>query len=357
MDLGAAVTPVGPAKVTSGRRVGDAGHGVRATRLSLGGAFGGGLSRSLAGREIAAFDTLGAPFWYDLSSLTEVNARPSPASRLRSLMAPRDSVGEPGGTRLAYGQSGRAVDLGGWRLGLFESLSSAESSVLNLAADAATVTYGARNGVEATAFASLGRSGPGDPPEFGALLAWRPSDKPFGLRAGWLGERGSLLSSTAQGAFGRLAADTAVLGLETGGRLGGWSLAADAEIGLVSPAAGDGIIGELSGVTTSAASLRFDRRISGVDSVTFSLAQPPRVERGIARLDVPVGRTKDGAVLRESIRASLVPSRRQIDAAARWQRTGVFGGELRSEAAYSHNPGHMDAEPELRLSDGWRVAF
>ena len=57
-------------------------------------------------------------------------------------------------------------------------------------------------------------------------------------------------------------------------------------------------------------------------------------------------------ILRESFSAGLVPSARQIDVAARWRRTGVFGGELQAEAAASHNPGHVAAKPMVSLLAG-----
>ena len=36
----------------------------------------------------------------------------------------------------------------------------------------------------------------------GAMLAWRPPGRPFGVRTGWFRETGSVLGSTASGAFG-----------------------------------------------------------------------------------------------------------------------------------------------------------
>ena len=62
-------------------------------------------------------------------------------------------------------------------------------------------------------------------------------------------------------------------------------------------------------------------------------------------------------ILRESFSARLVPSARQIDVAARWRRTGVFGGELQAEAAASHNPGHVAAKSMFSLLAGWRAEF
>ena len=72
LDLGAAVSPVGTPRVTTGNRVADAGQSVQATRLRLGSALGDGFSRAAAGLELAAFDDLGAPFWFELPTLTEL---------------------------------------------------------------------------------------------------------------------------------------------------------------------------------------------------------------------------------------------------------------------------------------------
>ncbi len=358
MDLGAAVWPVGETTITTGFRVGDAGHSVRVTRVLLSGALGDGLSRSLAGREIAAFDALGAPFWYDLSDLVRVASGLSTMARLRDLMAPGPDAGAsaPGRTRLAFGRSGIAVDRGRWRLGFHESPANAESSLLNLAENAATLTFRAQNGLEATAFTTAGMLQQ-QTPETGAVLAWRPPGGWFGVRLGWISEQEAMLGSAADGAFGRLSADSFVAGLEAGAGFARWRLAADAEIGLVAPGAGAGVVAELSGLTTSAVSLRADRRLTADDKITVSLSQPPRLEHGRASLMLPVGRTRDGAVLHESVLADLVPSGRQVDLAVRWRRTGVLGGEARTEAYVSRHPGHVDAEPSLGLLAGWRLRF
>ena len=76
MDLGAALSPVGEPAVTAGDTVGGAGAFVQESGFQLGGAFGTGLAGALSGREIAAFDALGAPFWYDLGRLVAPSAGP-----------------------------------------------------------------------------------------------------------------------------------------------------------------------------------------------------------------------------------------------------------------------------------------
>ena len=370
MDLGAAVSPVDNAQVMMNSRVGtdgQDGHSIQTTQLRLGLAFGNSLSRSLAGREIAAFDALGAPFWFDLSGLAGVAYQPSAMGRLFRLMTPaRDAYGQAErGTRLTRAPYALAAHRGDWRIGLYESPANAESSLLNLARNAATVTYTAPTGLEATAFATINQGTPfataGLPrqqtSDVGALLAWRPTDMPVGLRVGWLKEGNSLLGATATGAFGRLSANNVFTGFEAAAEVGGWRVAFDTEIGLVSPNAGGGLIDGMSWLTTSALSLRANRRLTARDEMTIAVSQPPRIENGAATFRLPVGRTRDGVILRESFSAGLVPSARQIDLAARWRRTGVLGGEFRAEAAASHNPGHVAAKPMFSLLAGWQAEF
>ena len=370
MDLGAAVSPVDSAQVIMNSRVGtdgQGGHNIQTTQIRLGQAFGNSLSRSLAGREIAAFDALGAPFWFDLSGLAGAAYRPTSLGRLYNLMAPGTQADRPAarGTRMTPAPYALAAHRGDWRFGLYESPANAESSLLNLAGNAATVTFKARNGFETTAFATvnqvtslttagLARQQTSD---VGAMLAWRPRDTPVGVRVGWLKEGNSLLGSTATGAFGRLSANNVFTGFEAAAEVGGWRLSFDTEIGLVAPNAGGGLIDGMSWLTTSALSLRANRRLTAHDEMTISVSQPPRIENGSATLRLPVGRTWDGVILRESFSAGLVPSARQIDLAARWRRTDVFGGALQAEAAASHNPGHVAAKSMFSLLAGWRAEF
>ena len=367
MDLGAALSPAGTALVITNGRASENGHSIRTTQLRLGRAFGDGLSRSLAGREIAAFDALGAPFWFDLSGLAGAAYQPSALGRLQSLMGPGRNAYRPAarGTRMTLAPDALAVHRGAWRVGLYESPATAESSLLNLAGNAATVTFKAQNGFETMAFATVNQATALNPAglprqqtsDMGALLAWRPPETPVGVRVGWLKEGSSLLGSTATGAFGRFSANNVFTGFEAATDFGGWHLAFDTEIGLVAPNAGGGLIDGVAWLTTSAMSLRVNRRLTAYDEMTISVSQPPRIENGSATFRLPVGRTRDGVILRESFSAGLVPSARQIDVAARWRRTGVFGGALQAEAAASHNPGHVAAEPLFSLLAGWQAEF
>ena len=83
MDLGAATSPVGETTVATGVQVHGPGTALGRTGLQVGQAFGDGLVLSLAGQEIAAFDSLGSPFWYDVAGLTSVPEAATLSGRLR----------------------------------------------------------------------------------------------------------------------------------------------------------------------------------------------------------------------------------------------------------------------------------
>ena len=113
IDLGAATTPVGVTSVALGDRVdGRPGDNLAGTRFALGDPLGDGLTQSLAGLEIVAFDSMGAPFWFHLDDFAGAAPGPPAAARLRarlrSLMAPLRAFGEPGVLQprlhFAYGQ-------------------------------------------------------------------------------------------------------------------------------------------------------------------------------------------------------------------------------------------------------------
>ena len=86
MNLSAATSPVGVLEVPVENMTGGAGPALKATGIRLGPAFGDGLERSLGGREVADFDALGAPFWFDLGALTAASAGPPMAVRLREFV-------------------------------------------------------------------------------------------------------------------------------------------------------------------------------------------------------------------------------------------------------------------------------
>ena len=326
LDLGAAVAPVGPARVPAGSQVDHTGADVTTTALHLGSSFGDGLSQALTHHEMAAFDSLGAPFWFDLSQLAGAVDTLPMRLRLHDLLA-SDPGWEPGA-----GRAGRAAGASeGWRFGFMASPADAGRSLLGVARHAAALTWDGGRGLEAMAFTTAPGAGRG-PADAGASLRWRPPGQAVGVRLGWLGERNRLLGSRAAGAFGRLAASSVVAGIEVGTALSSWDVEAGVEFGRVAPTATGGLLRGMSALSTSAFSLGAHRRL-GRGRISLSLSQPPRVEAGSTRLAVPVGRTHEGVVLRRDLQAGLAPSGRQIDATARWYRPHVYGGEFRAEGS------------------------
>ena len=143
---------------------------------------------------------------------------------------------------------------------------------------------------------------------------------PLGVRAGWIGERETLLGSVAEGAFGTLAGDTAFVGVDASTDLGRWRIGANAELGMVAPATRGGLLTRVSSLATSAFALHATRALAGSGALRFSVSQPLRVESGRASLTVPAGQTKAGAVRHSTVPADLAPSGRQMDIAGQWHR-------------------------------------
>ena len=361
LDLGAATLPVGVTGIALGTTVGSPGVNIQSTSLRLGGAFGDGLGQSLAGQEIAAFDSLGAPFWFKLSGFTGATRGPSSLVRLRELTAQSPVTRRTAGrlTTFTPARAGGTVEqdlgYGMLRFGYRERPAGPEGGHFTLAENATTLTFTGSNGMSFSTFTASGFAGRS--PISGVTLAWRPFDVPVGFRAGWLAEQATLLGTMATGAFGQLSAGAAVTGLETRFEIGRWHLAADAEIGKAYPQVRGGIITRMSPLTTSAFAFNATRRLANGGLVRIGLSQPLRVEDGRAALSVPVGRTKDGTVLRQAVSADVAPSGRQIDVSAQWYYP-LVNGELRFDATWMHNPGHnARAAPAVRLLAGWRFEF
>ena len=362
MDLGAATVPVGVPVLAMGESATGAGVGVQASSMMTGQAFGDGLSRSLAGQEIAAFDSLGAPFWYRLSDFAYLDPGPTMSRHLDTLFAgPRLSwrrsdwqpSPRPAWNEALAPRNSRAVRSG---FGVLNRVVDADGGHLSLAEDALTLNLKSSMGLTASTFSTADNARRA--PVSGLSLTYRPRGALAGFRVGWLAERRTLLGAATAGVFGGVSADTAFAGVSAAGTAGAWRLFADAELGAVTPRARDGMISAISPMTTSAFSFVAARRTAARDTLSIGLSQALRVEGGQATLSVPVGRTRQGDVMRSSLQADLSPSGRQLEVSARWARQLAAGGELVAGATWTREPGHdARADPALRLLAGWRARF
>ncbi|MDE0030023.1 MAG: S8 family serine peptidase [Deltaproteobacteria bacterium] len=212
MDLGAATSPVGVLEVPVGASVGADGFRLLSTSMTPGTAFGDSLRRSLASREVMALDRLGAPFWYRLGRFTGAAGGPSVTARLRGFLAPDRGRGQA--------SAGMTEDVLSLHAAILDATAEVRGSHMSLAQGAVTATLSGQGGLSAAAFTTKGVRG--RTPAVGATLGWRRPGSPLGLRAGWIGERETLLGSVGEGAFGTLAGDTSFVGVDVHTDQGGW---------------------------------------------------------------------------------------------------------------------------------------
>ena len=248
--------------------------------------------------------------------------------------------------------SGGRVRVGFDRASARGAWSGGHLALAPLSGGGASLSLGG-GGLELSAFASVPR------PNFesarptraaGAQLAWHPAGAALGLRLGALHEFG--------GAFGRFDSGLAFAGAGFRAGLGGWRLAADAELGVARPRAAGGLAHAFSPLVTSAFSFAAERPLDGAGRLRLSLSQPLRIESGELRLRIPVGRTRGGGVVRETVAAPLAPSGRQTDLAAAWYGPAdSAGGRPRLGATLSLQPRHTAGNADLTLLAGYRLAF
>ena len=342
MDLGAATHPwgipafMGTQEVTSGD-----GAPVTASVMTAGPAMGDSLNQALDEQEIAAFDSLGAPFWYEAGDFTVPSEGATVATRLnRFLAVPRQHT-----------------STATWRLDLHEDAPATTTGHLGLTHGASQLSLAAPRGLSAAAFLrSLDR----DAPLGGLTLSWTPAPLPsLTIGAGYLHEQKSLLGSQGRGAFGSLSGETLFLSARlTAATPQGWQLAAEGELGMVDPSvAGSQFISGISSLSTSAFSLKASRPLPNGSTLRIGLAQPLRVESGAMTLSLPTGRTQGGVVTGKTLPAPLEPTGRQLDLSAEvefpWR-----GGSLSLGATRSRQPQHRRRRvPEWTFFTGWRTTW
>ncbi|MYB88788.1 MAG: S8 family serine peptidase [Proteobacteria bacterium] len=359
MDLGAATSPVGLLEVPRQTDIGTPGVLLQNTQLLSSPAFGDGLVQSLRGHEMAAFDALGAPFWFDLGSFAAPAYKPPMNVQMQDFLSgvpdTRAPLGEDFDFIYVQELLSPGLSASRWRLGLMEMPGAGQAGHFARAEPAVALSVSGPSGFSASAFTSEGVAG--ETPATGALVSWQAAGTPVALHAGWLGEPDSLLGARAQGAFGELGADAVFFGLSMDSELAGWALGASAEIGRVRPASTRGLITGVSSLATSTFAVRATREVGEAGTFRLSVSQPLRIEGGRASLKVPVGRTPAGTVLQRSMTARLAPSGRQVDVAAHWRQPLVLG-EWRFGATWSHEPEHREnAEAEFTLLSGWLYSF
>ena len=332
---------------------------VQRTGIEPGAAFGDGIGRSLAGREIVALDALGAPFWFDLGNFADVAAAPAMSARLHDFMASNfesrhaSAYGIDARSDLCPTRSRELSDR--WRLGRLEPPVGAEGGHLGIAGPSLALHLTDQRTLSATAFTTGGEFE--RTPVSGASFAVRPLGSPLGFHARRVAERETLLGSSTDGAFGALASDAVFAGIRANVDFGGWRMSATAEIGAVDSAARGGLITEISPLTTSAFSILASRQLDGDGTLRVSVSRPLRVEHRQASFWCPPAVRRRVRSFTTLSRPTLRRAAAKIDVAAHWHQP-LDVGELRLGAVVTHQTGHRAAEDfDLTLLSGWRLTF
>ncbi len=329
LDIGAATNPWGMvAFMGTGRTVmqQDGRTGVAGSFIHPSRALGDSFTRALEQREVAAFDELGAPFWFAAGDFVHNNPQSLAPARLNRLFTDSEN---------------------GW---------GRDPGHLEITGDAVRFDLSSPDDWSAAFFHRPQERG--NRPFSGFTAEWRPEGlSTLALQAGWLAEQDSLLGSSASGAFGELAGRTTFLSarLETDGPPG-WLLSAQGELGVVSPEYVRGLlIRDISTLRTGGFRVAATHAVSpNGATVRFAMKQPVRVTEGVAVLDLPTGRTVDGLVVGETVSVELVPTGRQLDLSVRTDHP-LAGGTLALESVWSRQPGHRaDAPAEWAFLAGWK---
>ncbi|MCY4502714.1 MAG: S8 family serine peptidase [Alphaproteobacteria bacterium] len=361
MDLDAATAPVGMMSFVMGNQVVNGGPPAQFSQISPGNAMGNGMRRSLAGQQIALFDTLNAPFWVDAGHFVREPAPAGLATRLYRWLAKRDGDGA-GAIVSREGETALAEGAGPAGSGLQFGFGTTGTGHMSLAPHTATAKARLGNTVLA-AFASAGSGGEagvrtmeGD--THGITLAWQPPHAPAGLHAGWIRETDALFGSSAKGAFGRLSSSLNFVGASGAFDADGWRFDLAAEFGRATPDAADGMLADGGKSAFSSAFSAEAARPLANGTLRLSVQQPLRVENGSLRLSLPVGRTPEGTVQRRRVPVGLEPSGRQIDFGIDWMEEFSPDAVWRVGAVLSRQPGHNAGRgAEAILLAGLRIGL
>ena len=381
LDVEKATRPIGTMSASLSHTLDGPSVAMGHSKVAAGPAWGDALQHAFAGRELAVFDSMNAPFFIPMESfdapwpLDDAYRADRQFSRFleRASGPGRESAGIPGDWTVAP-----AAGLAG---ALYNRESPQQAWGPPAQLRNAWVTPGTRGvGVARDLLKLAGRgtlrSGfflqnprfarggrlavPGRAQGAFVNLDLGSGSRRLFAEIGVLGESERLLGAGAEGAYGRLAGRTWFTRLLAERDLArGLRLTAVAQAGYTSGEVGRGLFRETRGVLSSAFStgLQWGRTASGKsERAWLMVSQPLRNESGGLYMDYPIGRTRAGGVLRETAWIGAEPSGRQIDLTLGYETAlpsnaeGDANWRIRLEAWRSYEPGHRaGARPENAL--------
>ncbi|WP_244183128.1 S8 family serine peptidase [Vreelandella songnenensis] len=356
-DINAALAPEGELVVAQSEQVAAGGELAERSEILLSSAFGKSLSEAGALDNVAAFDSLGRDYQVNLSGRAQ--PRTQRATQLRSqmeqltqyssasLQTESVSMGPYSFTSSINGAGDLLSSrfdgaLGNASLSAFNFAGSqaspmsayAESGMMPMisfqSGSALTQSLDSVNGVKANY--ALGDTLSFIATHWAGNELETTNDRDYQANRSDVGFQWQLspaLSMTTQ--VGRLQERNGLMGASGSGALGlgernemtfaGITLQAQHGNGISSfaefeqgrgDAEGNGLLAHLRDIRAQKVAMGLQWQDDN-ERAAFSLQQPLRIESGIATLDVPVGRTLDGGVIREEREAQLSPSGRQVD--------------------------------------------
>ena len=388
LDIEKATRPIGASSAALGHTLDGPSVSMQRTAIAAGPAWGDALQRGLAGREMAVFDSLNAPFFIPMAAFhapwaldgglrtdrrfagfldrasqsvpesTAVIGKWTLSSAIGLAGAPfpdessRQAIGGTASVQDAWIAPGTPGFPNAW-LGLGTPGLGVAGEILN-ARGRARLRSGffiQNSGVtRGEPLMAPGRAS-------GAFLGMdlRGGARAFSAELGLLRESERLLGAGAAGAYGQLAGNTWFTRLVAKQELGGGlRLVAVAQGGYTSAEANHGLLRGARHVLSSAysAGILWEGKAPGnAKRFWLTVSQPLRNESGALELDYPAGRTRAGGVVRETAWLGVEPSGRQIDLTLGYEvalhrSAGRHPAwRIRAEAWHSQQPGHRAAAP------------
>ena len=362
LDLKAATEPFGNARIVTGQTLSGRAALLAASRIYTSPAFGDAWQRALADQTLMSFDDLDTPFPVAMDSLLRP---PQPWSGIAPHLAPHKGGAYSAG-RSQYLQHQQLDDTLSWAYsgGIHPGYAAAPQMAAMgplgaallapwpaLARDSfgSALGYG---GLQLAAWAGQGSSGA---ERRAHNQGWMLSmgDAKARLELGYMDERGAL-DSSGGGALGLGSGSTWFVGGRMQRNMGsGWRAHLAAWAG-VTDAAGDGVIGNLQGLTSSSASAAITRDLHG-GTLGLLIHQPLRIEQGHVQLQWIADRDRYRNIYQRASRIDLSPSGRELELAIHYSRA-TPAGALALAISSVRDPGHSTGS-DLRAGIRWDARF
>ncbi|HEV7436145.1 MAG TPA: S8 family peptidase [Pseudorhizobium sp.] len=372
LDIAAALSPIGSVSYLSGD------HVLTSDRTSLtemtvapSQSFGDGIEKALAGTQVAVFDALNRSYNVEGSQLVETSS----SSMLPDLMQwvavpPSHALPRPGlllseDTYAATASLSVAADA----TGIFETSPApawhSQSSVLSLVGENVAAISSHKLGPFAVT--AVGFAGEGTHDEQLGSVAGGGINVAIGgasrvsFGASYLDDQESLLGMERSAAFAG-GAGSKVATFHAGLN---HQLAPDLELfgrfehGTARASGGTaGLIGSISDLNFSAfqVGVRIGNVVKEQDSISFSVAQPLRIESGAMKLNMATGRNAGGEIQQRQMATDVEPTGRELDFGLDYN-IPIGDGHLRLGLQYRADAGHVPDASATGLAAGFRKSF